>query len=274
MLGSCARAVEIGLPSIAFTEHIDLVRWLIAPERRPAMAAGEVSPAARRVVQNIGSDGRFDPPPLDVDGYLASIERCRAASPGLRIVTGIELGEPHWFVEESRRLLATGTFERVLGSLHSVELDGELSEASTLYPAWTVRRAPADLVRTYLNGLLLLVESASPFAVLAHVDYAVRRWPADAGPIGPLDFEEEYRAVLRALARSGRALEVNTRIPLHPMIVRWWHEAGGQAVTFGSDAHVPSAVGHGFAEAAAMVEAQGFRPGHAPHDFWRRALVR
>jgi histidinol-phosphatase (PHP family) len=274
MAGSCARAVEIGLPSIAFTEHIDLVRWLIAPERRPAMAAGQVSPAAQRVVQNIGADGRFDPPPLDVDGYLASVERCRAMFPGLRIVTGIELGEPHWFVEESRRLLATGAFERVLGSLHSVELDGELSEASSLYPAWTVQRSPADLVRTYLTDLLLLVESSSPFAVLAHVDYAVRRWPTDAGPTSPTDFEEEYRAVLRALARSGRALEVNTRIPLDPLIVRWWHAAGGQAVTCGSDAHLPSAVGHGFAEAAAMVESQGFRPGRAPHDFWRRAPVR
>jgi histidinol-phosphatase (PHP family) len=60
---------------------------------------------------------------------------------------------------------------------------------------------------------------------------------------------------------------------MDPIIVRWWHEAGGEAVSFGSDAHLPAAVGHGFAEAAAMVEAQGFRPGAAPHDFWRRALV-
>ena len=76
--------------------------------------------------------------------------------------------------------------------------------------------------------------------------------------------------VLRALARSGRALEVNTRLPLDPLIVRWWYEAGGDAVSFGSDAHTPARVGHGFAEAAAMVEAQGFHPGHSPHDFWTR----
>ena len=29
---SCARAVELGLPSIAFTEHADFTRWLIDPE--------------------------------------------------------------------------------------------------------------------------------------------------------------------------------------------------------------------------------------------------
>ena len=80
--------------------------------------------------------------------------------------------------------------------------------------------------------------------------------------------------MLRALARSGRALEVNTRLPMDARIVRWWHEAGGDAVSFGSDAHEPSAVATGFAEAAAMVEAQGFRPGRTPLDFWTRALTR
>ena len=29
---SCARAVELGLPSIAFTEHADFTRWVIDPE--------------------------------------------------------------------------------------------------------------------------------------------------------------------------------------------------------------------------------------------------
>src|SRR4051794_37639641 len=124
MEGSCARAVEIGLPSIAFTEHIDLVRWLIPPENRASMERGESGPVPARMAPHIAPDHRFAPPPLDVDGYLASIERCRARFPGLRIVTGIELGEPHWFAEQSQQLLATGAFERVLGSLHTITIDG------------------------------------------------------------------------------------------------------------------------------------------------------
>ena len=109
------------------------------------------------------------------------------------------------------------------------------------------------------------------FAVLAHIDYPVRYWPADAGQYDPCAFEEEYREVLRALAGTSRALEVNTRIPLHPQIVRWWHEAGGDAVTFASDAHDPAGLAHGFAGAAAMARAHGFRPGRDPHDWWMRA---
>jgi histidinol-phosphatase (PHP family) len=142
-----------------------------------------------------------------------------------------------------------------------------------LFRTWAEERGPAGVVRAYLAEVARMVESDFPFQVLAHLDYPIRRWPADVEPLPPSVFAEEYRAVLRALARSGRALEVNTRLPLDPIIVRWWHEVGGEAVSFGSDAHFPEAVATGFAEAAAMVEAQGFRAGKAPHDFWRRALI-
>lgn len=41
-------------------------------------------------------------------------------------------------------------------------------------------------------------------------------------------------------------------------------------MTFGSDAHLPAAVGHGFKAAVRMAQAHGFRPGRRPHDFWPR----
>lgn len=61
-----------------------------------------------------------------------------------------------------------------------------------------------------------------------------------------------------------------TKVPLHTDVVRWWYEVGGDAVAFGSDAHEPTLVGHGFDEAAAMAESYGFRPGRTAHDLWRR----
>jgi histidinol-phosphatase (PHP family) len=65
-------------------------------------------------------------------------------------------------------------------------------------------------------------------------------------------------------------LEVNTNAPLHPEILGWWHEEGGEAITFASDAHDPTRLARSFADAAATVEAYGFRPGRHPYDFWRR----
>ena len=116
-----------------------------------------------------------------------------------------------------------------------------------------------------------MVARSDAFSVLAHIDYPIRFWPAEReGPFDPTAFEDEFRAALRATAQSGRALEINTRLPLHGTILSWWHEEGGDAVTFGSDAHIASRVGDGFAEAAHMAEAHGFRPGRNPYDLWGR----
>ena len=257
---SCARAVALGLPSIAFTEHADFTAWVIEPEFRARM---QPENAARLL-----PDGRFRPPPLDAEAYLACVQRCRELFPGLRILSGTELGEPHWHEERVEGLLSTGTFDRVLGSVHSLELAG-----TRIVDFLFDRAEPADLVRAYLAEVLRMVKSAAPFAVLAHVDYPLRHWPERAGLFDPALFEDEYRAVLAALAGSGRALEANTAVPLPPVIMRWWHEAGGEALVFGSDAHQPSDVASRFAGLAAVAEAAGFHPGRPPHDFWRRRPV-
>lgn len=253
---TCARAVELGLPAVAFTEHVDYSTWTVTP-----------SDFHERLHRFITPDGAFSPPRLDVDGYLECVERCRDKFPELRIFTGAELGQPHWHRDDVAKLLGSGQFDRVLGSLHVLPVGEKLYEPPELFE----RRPATDVFRDYLAELTRLVTDSDAFAVLAHIDYPVRYWPADEAPFDPHVFEEEFRHALRALADSGRALEVNTRVPLHPEIVRWWSEEGGDAVTFGSDAHSPSGLARGFAEAAAMVEAHGFRPGRHPYDIWSRS---
>ena len=258
MEGLCARAVELGLPSIACTDHVDFTRWLVDPAG-PSQDAW-FDPAWA------GADGRYRPPALNVAGYLDCLQRCRDKFPDLRIVSGAELGEPHWHPDEVQALVGTGSFDRVLGSVHTLSAAEPWMVDDHLYQ----RFGAGPVIRAYLAEALRLVSSPAPFAVLAHIDYPVRFWPPAAGRFDPAAFEDEYRAVLRELARSGRALEINTRVPLPAVIVRWWREAGGAAVAFGSDAHEPSAVAEGFAEAAALAEAAGFRRGRYPHDFWLR----
>jgi histidinol-phosphatase (PHP family) len=258
MIGSCERALDLGLPSVAFTEHADLTPWLIPEPIRPLL------PDHFRV--RLRPDGVLEPPDLDVEGYLASVDECRGRFPDLRILSGVELSEPHWHRSRADALLEAHDFDRVLGSVHSLpDGDGHHQELTVV-----AGRPPGDILRAYLTEVLGLVESTAGFAVLAHIDYALRSWPAEGPPFVVADFEEEFRAVLRALAGSGRALEVNTKVPLPGEVVRWWFELGGEAVAFGSDAHEPGLVGHGFTEAAALVESCGFRRGRTPHDFWRR----
>jgi len=119
-----------------------------------------------------------------------------------------------------------------------------------------------------------MIDGGQPFEALAHLDYPKRYWPEGAPPYVERDYEAEIRAVLRAAARSGRVLEVNTtrgdRLCPDLTVVRWWREVGGQAVQYGSDAHDPDKVAAGFRVATQMVEAAGFRPARDPVALWRR----
>ena len=256
MEGVCVRAVELGLPAVAFTEHVDHTVWTVA------LAELEEGSFLATLA---GADGVLTPPPFDAAGYLESIQTCRERFPGLRILSGMEMGEPHWHAAELAKILAVGTFDRVLGSLHCLPHLGGYAEPPGLYG----HRAAAEVVRAYLAEVAVLITGSDAFSVLAHIDYPVRYWPAQAGPFRPHEFEDEFRHVLRLLAEGGRALEVNTKVPLHPEIVGWWREEGGTAITFGSDAHVPAGLAHGFAAAVEMVQTHGFRPGRDPHDYWR-----
>jgi histidinol-phosphatase (PHP family) len=239
---SCARALEIGVSAIAFTEHAD---WALVHKGQH---------------------------PVDIEGYLDAVDRCRLKFPGLRILTGIELGEPHWFPKETAAILAAGPIDQVLGSVHSIHLDGGTVDASQFRSREGIDFPAA--VREYFGEVLLLVESGQPFEVLAHLDYPKRYWLDGAAPYREKDYEPEIRAILRAAARTGRVLEVNTTRghTLCPdlTVVRWWRELGGQAVQYGSDAHQPDKVAEGFKVATQMVESAGFKPAKDPLSLWRR----
>jgi histidinol-phosphatase (PHP family) len=255
MVAACRRAIERGLPAIAFTEHVDAASW--QPDDGLAVRS-----LTRTVYPALA--------PLDIDGYLACVAECRSRFPELRILTGVELGEPHLHASTVGEVLARHPFERTLGSLHVIPTDdGRLVDAWTLLPDATADQA-AEHLRRYFAEMLHLVGSDAPFEVLAHLDFPRRFWPSGGGPYAERAFEAEYRAVLRVLAGSGRVLEVNTRTPLASVdLVRWWREEGGRAVSFGSDAHVPWAVGDRFELATDVVEAAGFRRGADRFDFWR-----
>lgn len=246
MLATCERALRLGLPALAFTEHCDFV----------AVHEGQK--------------------PLDVTGYLESIERCRARFPDLRIISGAELGEPHLFPRETAAVLASGKLERLLGSVHCVTFLGRLIDMSQMRSL-----PPADLRRlltVHLEETLALVESDAEFASLAHLDYPKRYWPAQGEPYPEQEHEEMTRAILRALSRRGSALEVNTTRGVDPdrglcpgpTVLRWWREEGGRAVSFGSDTHEPSKLAAGFQFAAEIVAAAGFRASPDPTAFWLR----
>ena len=251
MVRSCEQALAVGVGCVAFTDHLDFTDSIDGDR----IAEEDLDPRRYSAMRL-----------LDVTGYLAAIEECRERFPDLRILSGAEIGEAHLFGASAAALVARARFDRVLGSLHAIPFDGRLTAADQLFGV----RPAAEVMRRYLAEVVRLIEGSDIFQVLAHLDFPRRSWPYAAGPYDETTFEAEYRAVLRALAASGRVLEVNTKSPLLSVeLLRWWRDAGGRAVSFGSDAHQPWRVGDKFRDAVAIADAAGFAPGRDPFDFWQ-----
>ena len=257
MARTCAQARRIGLSAVIFTEHLDFEDAWRADE-------GDIGRYAQKYVD---ATGHVRLPAFDADGYLAAIDRCRHDFPELRILTGVEFGQPHLWDAPAAALLSSGAIDRVNGSLHVLPFEsGDRAEPTTLYRY----RAPDAVMWAYLDEIPRMVAGSDTFEVFTHIDYAARSWPAvTAGPFDPRRFEEGFRGAMRAIAASGRALEMNTR-RLWPWVPQWWAEEGGRAVSFGSDAHEPEALAAHFPEAVAMVESFGFEAGSRAEDFWTR----
>jgi histidinol-phosphatase (PHP family) len=256
---TCERAVEIGLPSIAFTEHADFSISEMTPENW-------FPEQWKRYVEVVDGRSILTPPEIDLGNNLETLERCRDRFPTLRILSGVELSEAHWFPDRTADLLKRGGFQRILASLHTASArDEDYADISV-----SIKQGdPGKAYRRYLAEAVRLIEEYDGFEVLTHIDYPIRYWP-DEIPFDLDLFEDDIRLVLRTLARADKIMEFNTRIPLDPRVVGWWRQEGGKGVSFASDAHLPDAVGRGFKEAAEVARAAGFKPGADLFDFWVR----
>jgi histidinol-phosphatase (PHP family) len=255
MRQACARAVELGLPGVTFTDHADFT----------TLAVSDDAAAYIRAVGGQVTHGVYEPPPLAVAGYLDCVRQCQRDFPGLEIRAGIELGDPHLHPREAADL-AGHDLDLIVGSVHSLRRENGFADVADRYADID----DADVIREYLAAVTTMIEGSGVFAVLAHINYAARYWPGRQGEYRSADFEDEYRTALRALARTGRALEINTSgwLPLDPDLLGWWREEGGRLISFGSDAHDPVSLGREFAAAAAMAQTAGFAPGRGAAGLW------
>src|SRR3712207_413714 len=102
LLRACERAVEIGLPALAFTEHLDFTVW-DAADRATAQGLTDRHPANQL--------------PIDVDLYAETIWEARGRHPQLRIWSGVEAGEPQRFGARGLRSPRTAPVYRALRAL-------------------------------------------------------------------------------------------------------------------------------------------------------------
>lgn len=234
------RAVELGLAEVGFCEHAD-----------------------------------FDPRDegygtLDLARYDWDLAAARAAltQPGLHLRQGVEISYQATREAEIRDWLAAHPWDYVIVSVHILDYDdgwaivSEPHTAADYYRTHTARQAYLpyfhELHRAACSGL---------GDVIGHFDLVKRYGTTAYGPFDPTLYEEEIRAVLRAMVEAGVALEINTsgqrQSPGEPYpglaVLRWYRQLGGELLTAGSDAHHISHLAAGLPQVLDLARAAGFR---------------
>lgn len=233
----CLSAIEKGLEGIAITDHFDI-------------------------------DGIYEGyfPPLDHESIAHDICEAKEEFSGrLKVLHGIELGQPTHMPEESILQLKSQPYDIVLGSVHAVRgiMDFYDTDMTSMSKNQYVR-----LWEQYIEETLDTIAWGN-FDVLTHITYPKRYYLRD----GISDFpdiknkgREYFEPILKSCIEKGITLECNTSglrqimgecLPNRDLL-SFYYELGGRDITIGSDAHHARDLAANFAEATEMLKAIGF----------------
>ena len=198
---------------------------------------------------------------LRVEQRTAELARVKARWEGkLEVLRGVEIGQPHWNVEQSRAYAGSGDYDMVIGSLH------DLRPGVSIYTGYDYSKAEVrdEMYRQFFEEAREMVRVAD-FDSFGHYDYPIRKMEGFVEPtLTP--WKAYALPFLKDLAESGRALEVNTvghrrwmgRVGGEQWVLEAFRQYGGRYVTVGTDAHHTCDVGAGVKAAYDAMRAAGF----------------
>ena len=233
----CARAAELGLGSIAVTDHLEIDQTM-----------GNIFP------------------PLDNAGIRRDIYAAKEKYNGkLEVVYGVELAQACHKMQKTLDIIAEYKYDFIIGSVHCVrgfpdfsDMEYQAVSDQMLAHAW-------DL---YLAEQRELVEWGS-FDTLAHITYPYRYFHRHGRENIINVYEkgrEQFEPVLKRIIEKGIALEVNTSglrqhdgctFP-HTDLIKFYRELGGELVTVGSDAHYACDLASDIADTYGLLKELGF----------------
>lgn len=181
----------------------------------------------------------------------------------LELCLGVEMGSVTSAPEVARRIIAEGGDELdfVLGSAHNWVGTHDNREMYLFdFSDSALARAAVD---TYLEQARELAYTYPDcYDSLAHLVYPLRYIRRDGGHISLEEYPDIVRDIFTQIARTDRALELNTwqgkDLDIWLPLLKTYRECGGRYVTVGADAHVPGDIGKGIPEAYDLLKAAGF----------------
>ena len=273
MVSMIERAIELGLKTICFTDHIDFDYPKITP--------------------NPKVDGAYLDFLFDVKSYVECLTMLRETYKSrIDIRIGVELGLQSHIQKEVNELMEQFDFDFVIGSSHllygadpyyayfwdnlrfqyaaTIDSNKIKEQAVSLgrnqhdeLDAYIVKK----VLRDYFLDIVSNIKRYPVFQVYGHLDYVVRYAPGKGIYYEPKDYFDILDEALKLIIEGNRGIEINTSalfkgLPYcnpHPKILRRYRELGGEIITVGSDAHFPEAMAYDFKKAEELLLDCGFR---------------
>lgn len=233
MENQIARAIELGLDEMCFTDHVDYgikkdwddprgIQWRSGDGM--SSSADEMSPLAN----------------VNYPEYFAKLLRMRATfGSKISIRSGLEFGIQSITVQDYEKLFTKyrNELDFVLFSMHQVNnqefWNQQFQEGKT----------QQEYNEQYYNEILKTMKMFRNYSVLAHLDLLVRY---DRAGIYPFEKVQDIIAeILKQAITDGKGIEVNTSSWHYGLsdtqpsrkILKLYKDLGGKIITVGSDAH-------------------------------------
>lgn len=232
MMEVCTSAVKNGLKEIAITDHFE-----------PTL-------------------GNESYPEFKPEDYKNEIEDLRSRFKGKLIVKmGVELGQPHLFLNTTEKMLKAMDYDYIIGSAHKLPEGTDFSEFRYKYSKME------DACKLYLNQVKELADNAD-FDCVGHIDLLKRYSTTHYTDRVTLMAQQELlKEVFNILIFKGRGIEINTsglrQSPKETMpgidVLKLYNSLGGEILTIGSDSHHALDVSKGLETAVENAKQAGFR---------------
>jgi histidinol-phosphatase (PHP family) len=225
-----ARAVEIGLKEIGFSDH---------------------SPMSRDDFDNWRMRNN------QLDEYVENVRKAQRDFPNLQIKLALEVDYLPGYEDWIRDLAARHPWDYFIGSVHYVSDSWAVDDPSKLSD-WK-NRDPFEVWSVYFERLTTAAESGL-FEIIGHADL-----PKKFCFVPKQDCTKLFTHFLDAAKKTDTAIELNTaglrkdckEIYPHRRILELARERN-VPITFGSDAHAPNEVGADFEKAIQLAREVGY----------------
>lgn len=247
----CKSAINRGLYAIAITDHCEA----------PMIKDGENS-----------KYGYFDK--TIPKSYLDAVSVKQKYANNLKVLCGIELGEPMHDMECTKRALDYADFDFTIASVHN------LRGMDDFYYIDFNEVSVDEILKLYFAEL---AETAGfeHFDTLAHLTYPLRYILDQTGKIPDLTpYYEQIDEVFKILIKNEKSLEINvsglfkglgTTLPDETLIKRY-KALGGKYITIGTDAHSTEFVGKGIEDGIEIAKRCGFTQ-YAIYEKHQRIMI-